>query len=146
LFEEREQQNAQKLEKEMPKQREAWLNCTHHPPTVSTQVFEWIESDSNPAGLVQRAVLKSAREETLGDYSESQRQYDAFHNKWDCCEDFGPGNLDDEDEDNYFSPVKIDTNQTHDPPIQSDVRSPSPPPIVEQQPVLEAAPDLMSVI
>jgi hypothetical protein len=32
------------------------------------------------------------------------------------------------------------------PPIQSDVRLPSPPPIVEQQLVLEAAPDLMSVV
>jgi hypothetical protein len=82
----------------------------------------------------------------LGSYSESQRRYDTFHNEWDCCEDFRPGDLNDEDEDEYFSPVKIDTNQTHDPPIQSDVRLPSPPPIVEQQPVLEAAPNLMSVV
>jgi hypothetical protein len=71
FFEEREQQNAWKLEKEMSKQREAQLNCTHHPPTVSTQVFEWVESDSDPTELVQRAVLKLAREKKMGNYGES---------------------------------------------------------------------------
>jgi hypothetical protein len=55
--------------------------------------------------------------ETLGNYSENQRRYDVFHNEWDCCEDFGSGNLDNEDEDEYFLPVKIDTDRIHDPPI-----------------------------
>jgi hypothetical protein len=95
---------------------------------------------------VQRAVLNLAKKEALGNYSESQRQYDTFYNEWDYCEDFGPGNLDNEDEDKYFLPVKIDTDQTYDSPIRSDVRSPLPPPIVKQLPVLEAAPNLMSVI
>jgi hypothetical protein len=66
--------------------------------------------------LVQRAVLKLAREERLGNY-ESQRQYDTFHNKWDYCKDFGPGDLDDKDEDEYFLPVKINADWMHDPPI-----------------------------
>jgi hypothetical protein len=66
---------------------------------------------------VQRAVLKSAREETLGNYSESQRQYDTFYNKWDCCKNFGPGDLNNEDEGECFLPVKINTDWMQDPPM-----------------------------
>jgi hypothetical protein len=114
LFEEYEQWNTLRLTQ---KKSETWLNHTCHPHIVSTQVFEWVKSNIDPTELVQWAVLKLAREETLGNYSESQRWYDTFYNEWDCCKDFGPGDLDDEDKDKYFLPVKIDADWMHDPPI-----------------------------
>ena len=35
----------------------------------------------------------------LGQYSEAQRRYNPFSNEWDCCEEFGPG---DEEDDMEF--------------------------------------------
>jgi hypothetical protein len=134
FFAQRERLKAQKLEKETPKAREARLNRAKKPPTVSAPVFTWVASDNDPSRLVRQPVIKSMREETLGDYSEKQRKYDAFWNEWDCCEEFGPGEGDEYDED--YGGLAIDINQNHpsDPPttIRSYVRSPSPRPIIDE--------------
>jgi hypothetical protein len=108
-------------------------------------VFEWVEGEGDPTQLVRRPVLKAEREDTLGHYSASQRRYDPFWNEWDCCEEFGPGDQEYDDDEGFPVPPQIDADREHDPPIRSDIRSPSPPPIVDQ-PYLEDAPDASEIL
>jgi hypothetical protein len=112
FFAERDRLKAGKLEKETSKFKEAWLNRARKPPTVTASVFERVESDDDPSLLVHQPVTKNMREETLGYYSESQKKYNAFRNEWDCFEEFGPGEVD-EDE---WEPMYINQNQPCDPP------------------------------
>lgn len=146
FFEKRERLNAQKLGKETEKERQTRLNRARKPPTHTAPVFEWVKSDDDPTQLVRRPVLKAEREDTLDNYSASQRRYDPFWNEWDCCEEFGPGDQEYDDDEGFPVHPQIDADRTHDPPIRSDIRSPSPPPIVEHQPDWEGTPDASEVL
>ena len=137
--------NARKLEKEPEKAQQTRLNRARKPPTHTAPVFEWVKGEGDPTQLVRRPVLKAEREDTLGHYSASQRRYDPFWNEWDCCEEFGPGDQEYDDDEGFPVPPQIDADREHDPPIRSDIRSPSPPPIVDQ-PYLEDAPDASEIL
>jgi len=136
FFAERDRLNARKLEKETPKERQTRLNRERKHPTISAQVFEWLESEDDPSQLVRTPVLRRAREETLENYGVHQKRYDAFWNEWDCCEQFGPADSEDGDDDDYWEPGQpgelIQPDLEYEPPTPSHQRSPSPPLIADE--------------
>ncbi|KAG5349008.1 hypothetical protein C0989_006570, partial [Termitomyces sp. Mn162] len=99
FFTARDQRNARRLLHESPTDRQTRLNRERKPPTVSAPVFEWVRSEDDENVWCRVQVRRADREETLGQYSEQQRRYDSFSNEWDCCEEFGPG--DEEDDWDY---------------------------------------------
>ena len=152
FFAERERSNALRREKETPQQREKRLNRERKPPTVSAQVFEWVESDSDLSQLVRKAVVSREREDTLAFYGAQQCRYDSFRNEWDCCEHFGPGtDIEDEYEDDYMQGPEqqeaIDPLLEYNPPDPSNTR-PSHPvtTLVNELPPLDAVPEAYEVV
>ena len=134
FFAECERINARKLETETPAARETRLNRMRQPPTISARVFEWVQDDDD--NWVRQAVLRKERCNKLDFYGEQQKWYDPFWNEWDCCEEFGPWDGDDND-DGYDEDGEIfedgEINADIDcPPPQTPRRSPSPPPIAEE--------------
>ena len=91
------------------------MNRERKPPSVSAKVFEWSRSDEDENVWICVQVRKADREETLGQYSEAQRRYDSFSNEWDCCEEFGPGDTDDEAEFAEFYRVPDKSADSFDP-------------------------------
>ncbi|KAF8055372.1 hypothetical protein FPV67DRAFT_1680475 [Lyophyllum atratum] len=81
---------------ETAKDRQTRLNRERCPPTVSAKVFVWEPSFAEPTKWVRVPVYRDAREETLGEYGAAQCRYDSFYNEWDCCEEFGPADNEDD--------------------------------------------------
>ncbi|KAG6883565.1 hypothetical protein C0992_008451 [Termitomyces sp. T32_za158] len=120
FFAGREEHNARRLLHESAADRQTRLNRERRPPTVSAQVFEWIRDEDDDNIWCRVGVRKADREETLGRYSEAQRRYDSFSNEWDCCQEFGPG---DEESDEEF--YEINDHSTFDAPYDSIARPPT---------------------
>ncbi|KAF9441491.1 hypothetical protein P691DRAFT_791252 [Macrolepiota fuliginosa MF-IS2] len=65
--------------------------------TKSTSIYMW-DWDLN-GNFMQEQVCKSDREEKLLEYTNKQKHYDSFFNKWNCCEEWDTD--DDTDDDNH---------------------------------------------
>ncbi|KAG6905969.1 hypothetical protein DXG01_016612 [Tephrocybe rancida] len=97
FFAAREARNARRLVSETVADRQIRLNRERKPPKASAKVFIWEADESNPTHWVRVPVRKIDREQTLGEYSGEMSRYDSFTNEWDCCEEFGPPEREDED-------------------------------------------------
>ena len=79
------------------------MNRERQPPTRKTRVFEWAKGDDPDDDRLYRQLIPQKRHEDFFDmYTGKRARYDSFHNEWDLCDEFGPGDSDsDEDDEDY---------------------------------------------
>ncbi|KAG6912712.1 hypothetical protein DXG01_012700, partial [Tephrocybe rancida] len=140
FFAARDVRNAKRLLTERPGDRQARLDRERKPPVASAKVFEWI-CHHLTGEWHREQVRKAERKETLDEYSVAQKRYDSFFNEWDCCHEWGPGESNiDEFNEFYGAPLLYDVEEPIDPtnpPEPPHVKNPlprvlTPPPQPEQ--------------
>ncbi len=103
FFARREAQNALRSEKESEQSRQVRLQREEHarqfkmPGSKGAHVFVWTR-DEDKGYLIRKHVVRGQVEDVWGDYQDSQRRYDGFHNEWDLNWDFDPNARDDGDD------------------------------------------------
>ncbi|KAH6874228.1 hypothetical protein BKA70DRAFT_1129227 [Coprinopsis sp. MPI-PUGE-AT-0042] len=128
----------QQFEARVVKIRESWstldaeaaANRARKPPEVNAEVYEYTADYETPGKLVRENIVKSSRQDTLGQYHENQCRYFPELNLWICCADLSPDDsVDDDDDGIYPQPLYIPQNDQNpqDPPPQ-DPPPQDPPP------------------
>ncbi|KAH6902725.1 hypothetical protein BKA70DRAFT_1111995 [Coprinopsis sp. MPI-PUGE-AT-0042] len=90
------------------------LNRARKPPTTSANVYVYEPSPNDPQKLERTTVSKAERDDTLGEYTESQTRYFAELNIWVCCSDLVLSQVvpydgeDDDDGSGFFPEVVVE--------------------------------------
>ncbi|KAK0443245.1 hypothetical protein EV421DRAFT_1903744 [Armillaria borealis] len=98
-----EAKNALRQEKENEQSRQARLQREQQarqfkmPGSKGAHVFVWMLNEDK-GYLVRKHVVRGQVEDVWGDYQDTQRRYDGFHNEWDLNWEFDP-NVRDDSED-----------------------------------------------
>jgi hypothetical protein len=104
FFSRRATRNAAILAREGPREREVRLNRERQPPRRKTRVFEWAKGhDFDDDRLYRQLVPQKRHEEFFEMYTGERARYDSFHNEWDLCDEFGPGDSDSDDDDEDYN-------------------------------------------
>ena len=107
-----EARNQEKLACEGPKECQIRLSQAAQLLTRRTRVNEWTRG--NHLGddcLYQKLIPQKLHEEFFEMYSATQSRYDAFNDKWNLCEEFGPGKSDlDMSEDGFDALQDLEAN------------------------------------
>jgi hypothetical protein len=112
------------MARETPRERQSRESREKKPPTKKTKVFLWSRNEGG--GYTRESFFQSENGAHLDSFGENQKVYDAFSNKWDCCEEFG------EFTDHDFAVAGEDDES-------DDEYPPMPPPISVTDTVMEPA-------
>ncbi|KAK0430357.1 hypothetical protein EV421DRAFT_1673986, partial [Armillaria borealis] len=91
----REAKNVLRREKESEQSRQAQLQREEHarqfkmPGSKGALVFAWTQ-DEDKGYLIRKHVVRGQVEDVWGEYQDTQRRYDGFHNEWDLNWEFDP--------------------------------------------------------
>ncbi|KAK0421737.1 hypothetical protein EV421DRAFT_1724383, partial [Armillaria borealis] len=98
-----EAKNALRREKENEQSRQARLQREQQacqfkmPGSKGAHVFVWTLNEDK-GYLVRKHVVRGQVEDIWGDYQDTQRRYDGFHNEWDLNWEFNPNAQDDSED------------------------------------------------
>ncbi|TFK20308.1 hypothetical protein FA15DRAFT_708234 [Coprinopsis marcescibilis] len=95
-FRHHEEMHAQMLLRETTRERQAHEARAANPPFNNVCVFEWIQTTGSE--YERTATPNRFSADTLDLYGPDQRKFDSFCRTWHCCEAWGNGPEDDDDD------------------------------------------------
>lgn len=97
FFRKREAAHTKRQARETPEAHLRWENQERKPPTTSAPVYVW-DWDFHSGLYKQTLIPKADRFDKLLEFGSQQKRYDPFYNEWNCADELGPEDPEDDDE------------------------------------------------